>query len=169
MKRSGESSSLAFTQAEFAYILLFIALGALALLFLQYRAAAEEVAFLLERIEKMEEKKNAAYPCWIRPDGYIPKVAGTLTIYGRDKVEIVRTSGGRSMLLMPEEGWGTGNGSRQAGIFRDVKKLFSKDTEFGSCNHCYIRVQIINKTNDYSLFLESAKVLKTLGIVVVNE
>ncbi len=75
---------MAHTQAELAYILLFIAMGSLALLFLQYRAAREERAFLLDQISRMEAKKDAAYPCWIRPDGVIPQLAGTIVIYGTE-------------------------------------------------------------------------------------
>ena len=163
MSRRGGSPALVYSQAEFAYILLFIALGALALLFLQYRAAKEEVIFLLERIEEMEEKKDAAYPCWIRPDQIIPKIAGRVVIHSADFIELTRTNGGSREIRVVDAD------SRRDEVLSALRSMFREDTEFGSCNHCYIRVQVENLTNDYSLYLETAQVLRSLGIVVVNE
>lgn len=164
-----KSSALAHTQAEFAYILLFVALGALALLFLQYRAAREERAFLLDQIARMEEKKNAAYPCWIRPDGVIPQIAGTLVIHSADSVELTRTNGGYVEIQRPRGAGEAGGWNRRDALFSSVRRTFQQDNQYAAGNRCYIRVKVENRTNDYNLFLESAKVLKSLGIVVVNE
>ncbi len=163
MSGRGGSQALVYSQAEFAYILLFIALGALSLLFLQYRTAKEEVIFLLERIEMMEDKKEAAYPCWVRPDGIIPKVAGVVVIHSADFIEVSRTDGGFEELRID------GTGNRRELVFSAVRRIFQQDNQFASRNQCYIRVQIENRTNDYAVFLETAQVLRSLGIVAVNE
>jgi len=170
MSRRGGSQALVYSQAEFAYILLFIALGALALLFLQYRAAKEEVIFLLERIEMMEDKKNAAYPCWVRPDGIIPQIAGEVEIHSAGRIEISRTDGGsREILITGEHGSDTPAPARRDQVFSAVRQIFQEDNQFASRNRCYIRVQVVNRTNDYALYLETAQVLRSLGIVAVNE
>jgi len=166
---SRRSTALAHTQAEFAYILLFIALGALALLFLQYRAAREERAFLLDQIARMEEKKNAAYPCWVRPDGVIPEIAGTLVIHSADFAELTRTNGGFTEIVRPEDPDAAESWIRRDAVFSAVRRTFQEDNQFAAGNRCYIRVKVENHTNDYNLFLETAQVLKSLGIVVVNE
>ncbi|MDF1569514.1 MAG: hypothetical protein RQ801_07480 [Spirochaetaceae bacterium] len=168
---SQRSTALAHTQAEFAYILLFIALGALALLFLQYRAAREERAFLLDQIARMEEKKNAAYPCWVRPDGVIPEIAGTLVIHSADSAELKRTNGGFVKIVRPEDAdaAATEEWNRRDAAFSAVRRTFQQDNQYAAGNRCYIRVKVENRTNDYNLFLETAQVLKSLGIVVVNE
>ena len=166
---SRRSTALAHTQAEFAYILLFIALGALALLFLQYRAAREERAFLLDQIARMEEKKNAAYPCWIRPDGFIPKIAGTLVIHSADFAELKRTNGGYEKIVRPEDADAAADWNRRDASFSAIRRTFQQDNQYAVGNRCYIRVKVENRTNDYNLFLETAQVLKSLGIVVVNE
>ncbi|RKX96834.1 MAG: hypothetical protein DRZ90_08135 [Spirochaetes bacterium] len=159
------STIMAYTQAEFAYVLLFIALGALALLFLQYRIAREERAFLLDQIEQMEEKKDAAYPCWIRPDGVIPELAGTLVIYSDEWLDLSRINGGHVDI----QAGGQTDWVRRDAVFSATRRLFQQDNQYATCNHCYIRVKVENRTNNYNLFLESAQVLKSLGIVVVNE
>lgn len=163
MRGRQRSTAVVHTQAEFAYILLFVSLGALSLLFLQYRAAREEAAFLLEQIAKMEDKKDAAYPCWVRPDGVIPEVAGTLIIHSSELAEITRTNGGSQEIRSSEEN------PRRDAIFSAARRLFQEDNQFAARNRCYIRVRVENQTNDYALFLETAQVLKSLGIVVVNE
>jgi Tfp pilus assembly protein PilZ len=170
MSRHGGSQALVYSQAEFAYILLFIALGALSLLFLQYRAVKEEVVFLLEQIEKMEEKKDAAYPCWIRPDGIIPRIAGVVVIHSDSLVEIRRSNGGFREIRSDGENESADSGrGRRDELFTALRQMFREDNQFATCNHCYIRVQIENRTNDYSLYLETAQVLRSLGIVAVNE
>ena len=171
MARRQGSSALVYSQAEFAYILLFIALGTLSLLFLQYRAAREEVAFLLERIEMMEDKKDAAYPCWIRPDGIIPEVAGLVVIHSADFIEVTRTDGGfQDIRTAGERPASDGSVStRRDLVFSAIRRIFQEDNQFASRNRCYIRVKVENRTNDYSLYLETSQILRSLGIVAVNE
>ncbi len=170
MSRSQGSAALVYSQAEFAYILLFIALGALSLLFLQYRAGREEVMFLLERIEMMEDKKDAAYPCWIRPDGIIPETAGLVVIHSADFIEVTRSSGGfQEIRLTGDQPADNKNNTRRDRVFTALRSIFQEDNQFASRNRCYIRVKVENRTNDYALYLETAQVLKSLGIVAVNE
>ena len=164
MARQG-STAMAHTQAEFAYVLLFLALGALALLFLQYRIAREERAFLLDQISSMEEKKDAAYPCWTRPDGVIPKLAGTLVIHSADRLELSRTNG----VTVEIQAGAQSDWDRRGEVFSATRRTFQQDNQYAAGNRCYIRVKVENRTNDYNLFLETAQVLKSLGIVVVNE
>jgi hypothetical protein len=156
---------MAHTQAEFAYILLFLALGALSLLFLQYRIAREERAFLLDQIASMEEKKDAAYACWTRPDGVIPKLAGTLVIHSADRLELSRTNG----VTVEIQAGSQVDWDRRGEVFSATRRTFQQDNQYAAGNRCYIRVKVENRTNDYNLFLETAQVLKSLGIVVVNE
>ncbi len=169
MSRRQGSAALVYSQAEFAYILLFFALAALSLLFLQYRAAREKVMFLLERIEMMEDKKDAAYPCWILPDGIIPEVAGLVVIHSADFIEVTRSSGGFQEIRLTGTGDAESEAPRRDLVFSAVRRIFQEDNQFASTNHCYIRVKVENRTNDYALFLETAQVLKSLGIVAVNE
>jgi len=159
------------TALSIVLILLFVALGALALLFLQYRTAREEVAFLLDRIAQMEERRNAAYPCWVRPDGVIPEIAGVLVIHGPEASELRRTNGGSVWIRRPADG-GSAAGepwNRGDALFSATRRLFQQDNQFASRNRCYIRIRVENLTNDYGLYLETAQVLKSLGIVAVNE
>lgn len=111
----------------------------------------------------MEDKKDAAYPCWVRPDGIIPEVAGLVVIHSADFMEVTRTDGGFQEIRM------AGELSRHDQVFSSIRRIFQEDNQFASRNRCYIRVRVENRTNDYALYLETAQILRSLGIVAVNE
>jgi len=161
-RRKSNSSSLLYSQAEFAYILLFIALGALSLLFLQYRAIAEELAFVYERLEEMEEKKNVRTPCWIRPDGVIPKIAGKITIVDMENIVFERTLGGRSEIVL-DKGFGVDP------IRSAIVQLFLEDRQFAERNFCYLRLSVVNNTGSYDVYLAVDQLLRGMGIVSIPE
>ena len=117
----------------------------------------------------MEDKKNAAYPCWVRPDGIIPEVAGLVIIHNADFIEVTRVNGGFQKIQLTEVDGDESESPRQDQVFSAVRQIFQEDNQFASKNRCYIRVKVENQTNDYALYLETAQILKSLGIVAVNE
>ena len=107
--RRVSATALHYSMAEFAYILLFLSIGALVLIFGRYQAAEDEIATLKAEVnflnEILAEKENAVVPCWQRPDATIPEIVGTITIHSRTRYSLERTADGgllcREELLYP--------------------------------------------------------------------
>jgi hypothetical protein len=107
-RRERASGALFHSLSEFAYIMLFLTLGAAVFLYAESRAAraraaeyaaenerlTEEVQFLTEMLE---EKRHGVVPCWRRPEGVIPKVVGRIVIHGEASFTVERTADGRSV------------------------------------------------------------------------
>jgi hypothetical protein len=168
-RRQRGSGALFHSLSEFAYIMLFLSLGAAAALFaqnrlLEARAAdyaaenerlAAEVAFLTEILE---EKRHGVVPCWRRPEGAVPMVVATIVIHDRTSFTVLRTASGSSV---------------QVGVREDldaaVRSLLAEDLRYAGAKSCYLRVAIENQTNDYALFEEVASVVTGAGMVVARE
>ncbi len=170
----GESTVLHYSLAEFAYILLFLSIGVLALVYVRYTTAREENAELQSTVTELEdevaflneilaEKENAIVPCWRRPDGVIPELVGTVTIRSPGMLELEHAESGelRRLETPPEE--------RGEILTAELLRLFQDERVYAEVKNCYIRMRIVNETNDFSLFKEAAEVLKRIGVVLVNE
>ena len=159
MKRSKQTASL-YSLTEFAYLLLFIFIGASAILFVRYVKSEETVASLKKEtafLQKMlDEKKDGAVPCWKRPDAKIPKIAGKVIIHS-------------IFFFTVQNHAKTGMDTAESGLKKTILQSFKEDMAYAHKRKCYIRVKIINKTNDYSLYKKVAEKVKALDIVVVNE
>lgn len=84
MRRNRQTASM-YSLTEFAYLLLFIFIGASVILFVRIKKDEETISGLkkeTEFLQKMlDEKKDGAVPCWKRPDSPVPKEAGTVIIH----------------------------------------------------------------------------------------
>lgn len=170
----GDSTVLHYSLAEFAYILFFLSIGVLTLLFVRYMTAQEENAKLQLTVTELEEeveflneilaeKENAIVPCWRRPDGVIPELVGTITINSPVEMELEHAGNGelRRIETPPEE--------RTEILTGELLRLLRDERVYAEVKNCYIRMRIVNETNDFSLFREAAEVLKRIGVVLVNE
>jgi hypothetical protein len=163
----GRSGALHYSLAEFAYILFFLSVGALVLLYGEYRQSLAAVETLREEVnflnEKLAEKENAVVPCWQRPDKTIPETVGSITIHSRTRYSILRTRDGRNEAFAapPEE--------RDGMVSERLLHLFAAELAYAERRNCYIRMRILNETNDFSLYKGMAEVLVRVGVVLVNE
>ncbi len=103
-RRGSGGTAVMFSLAEFAFLLLFIAIAAAGYLYGQWqyeavRAAAAERNVLAERLAK---KENAAIPCWSCPGSTVPKISGTVTILGPETFSMSRNATGESVTLLAD-------------------------------------------------------------------
>jgi len=174
MKGRKPSSALFYSLAEFSWILLFLSIGAAALLFAEYRQASERIVFMKAEIEELTrevdflnqqlaEKKYGVVPCWRRPEGLVPEIVGTLSIHTYFNQSVTRTADGKTIELQLR------SGHRREQIADALKKLFAHEIEYAGCRNCYLRMRIINATNSFALYTEAADAAEAAGIVVVHE
>ncbi|MFP4491904.1 MAG: hypothetical protein ACLFNZ_10540 [Spirochaetaceae bacterium] len=174
MKPRRNSTALMFSLSEFSFLLLFIAIGFSGFLYVQYKEAREKNAFLYSEIrtltrevhflnEMLEEKKHAVLPCWRRPEGVIPPLVGTITIHSRNFLTIDRTACDTSYTI---EGDRTTLPSRVSIL---LDRLFDGDMCYADDKSCYLRMNIINQTNNFELYRTIVEIVKKNNIVVVQE
>jgi hypothetical protein len=183
-KNSG--GALYFSLAEFVWILFFMAMGALALLYVDYNKVKSSLADSIKEITSLKEENQALLirleeaeaelgptPCWQRPESPIPPITAELIIESTRTIRIVSYKGEDQVILLTQSNLeGTHSSDGKAGFLmleQALKKRFAWEREYASGQNCYIRMKIINHTERYSLYQESASVLKKLGIVVVQE
>ncbi len=174
MRRRGSSPVLSYSLSEFAFILLFLSMGSLAVLFTSYLGKVveleavtgeninlkEEVKFLNEILA---EKENAIVPCWRRPEGLIPPLVGRIIIHSQGEVSVIRNRDEyrEEILSGPDDiGFDTNE---------VLKILFREDRNYAKEKNCYIRIGMENRTNDFAVYHDLVKVLGYLGMVLVNE
>lgn len=174
-RRPSGSEALFHSLSEFAYILLFLALGALAVLYVQATAAearaqayaeenerlAEEVAFLEEILE---EKRHGVVPCWRRPEEEVPKVAGRIVIHDETSFTVLRGTEGRSVEVEASEAQ-----KAKSELDEAMRKVLHEELTYAGEKNCYLRVEIENETNDFQLYDEVASIVTGAGMVVARE
>ena len=196
-RRQRGSGALFHSLSEFAYIMLFLSLGAAAALFAQNHAlearAAEyatenerltaEVAFLTEILE---EKRHGVVPCWRRPEEAVPRVVATIVIHDEAEFTVTRTASGDSVRIgadvAAEPGSGRTGGREPAEapgepsadtarerLNANVRSLLAEDLRYAGTKTCYLRVAIENRTNDYALYEKVAEVVTGAGMVVARD
>jgi hypothetical protein len=180
-RRQRGSGALFHSLSEFAYIMLFLSLGAAAALFAQNRLlearavdyAAEnerlaaEVAFLTEILE---EKRHGVVPCWRRPEGAVPKVVATIVIHDRTSFTVTRTASESSVRVGVQKAAADAvREDPREKLDERVRSLLAEDLRYAGAKSCYLRVAIENETNDYALFEDVASVVTGAGMVVARE
>lgn len=167
MRSRRGSDALHYSLAEFAYILLFLSFGALVLIAGRYGRAQEEIRALKEEVnflnEILAEKENAVVPCWRRPDQTIPEIVGTITIHGATRFTLQRS---RDNAV---EAFAATEGRRDTIMQERLTALFQEERAYAEAKNCYIRMRIVNETNNFGLYKGMAEVVARLGIVLVNE
>lgn len=175
------SDAMLYSLSEFAYILLFLAMGAAVLFYgrtleAQRRAAvlAEEVTGLLAEVEELStevdflnellaEKRYGVVPCWKRPEGVVPPVVGTLTIRYSDEFILYRTSSGKTVTVR------TDYESRKVLLEEVIGDMFAPDLAYATQKNCYLRMTIENNTGSFHIYSDVLDVLGRLGIIVVTQ
>lgn len=165
MKRNKQTASL-YSLTEFAYLLLFVFIGAAVIMFVQIRQDRQTIAGLKQETEflqkMLDEKKDGAVPCWKRPDSPVPEIAGTVVIHSTFLYTVQHHKKGEREVMI------TDSGKAEEQLKEVLRQVFWEDTAYAGKKKCYVRVKIVNETNDYSLYKNLASVFKSLGIVVVN-
>jgi hypothetical protein len=172
----GASASMMHSLSEFAFLLAFVFLTASALLasgFLDLQAEREALALELEgargqiaelnaELAYLREKQDAPLPCWQRPDGTIPEVAGILTIRSSRDFEFWHYDTGSLMLMeLPFE-------TRNERLAAALQDLFAPSLAYAAERQCYLRVRIINETRRFDLYDELAAMAAGLGLVIIR-
>lgn len=174
-RRRAGSDALFHSLSEFAYILLFLALGVLAVLFVQVTVAqaqaqayaeenerlAEEVAFLEDMLEEL---RHGVVPCWRRPDSDIPMVAGRVVIHDETTFTAVSGTGGSSVEIEADE-----PPEARSELEDAMREGLHDDLSYAGEKNCYLRIAIDNRTNDYELYDEVASIITDAGMVVARE
>ena len=168
MRRKHPSSELmAFSFTELAFLLLILAIGTSAFFYAYYTKAQKEISVLKEEVnflnEILAEKENAIVPCWRRPEGIIPKLVGTITIHSNISYSISHTENKHN------ETFEVTREERDQYITKRLLNLFKAERAYAEEKNCYIRMKIVNETNDFSIYKELGLVLRSLGVVLVNE
>ncbi len=177
------SQVMLYSLSEFAFILLFLSVGAGALLYARWSAAEQQaaefhsqIAALSEEVdflnEILAEKRYGVVPCWRRPDSAIPTLVGTVTIHGSGAFSVQRTHDQQTLDIGPAEQQ-TGDGASGDGepllIRQAVRGLFTAELDYAAAKNCYLRLVIDNQTDSYAHYRGLASLVSGTHMVVVNE
>jgi len=166
-RRANSTDIMSYSFSELTFVLLIVAIGFAAVLYGYYNRSVQEISILKEEVnflnEILAEKENAIVPCWRRPEGIIPELVGTITIHSNTRYSISHSSSGRS------ESFEVSRDERDQYITKRLLNLFKEERAYAKEKNCYIRMKIINETNDFSIYKGLGLVLRTLGVVLVNE
>jgi hypothetical protein len=187
-RKRKESQSIYYSMTEFAYILLFLAIGISTILFFRYKNLVIELDQVQKEKEALEHdnekllkelkdllKKKDAYPaCSKIPDSQIPNTIArvvvdnetTYAIYNyvksdlsHEKTTIYRSLQNKKYIDKTQ-------------IFQkfetDIKNLFKEERQYARKNECYLLVDFENNTNDYSLFKIYKDILNENSIYISN-
>ena len=169
------SEAFSFSLSEFVWILFFLALGAFSLLYTDYRTVQQENVRLMEENAsliadnmilkaRIEELEGGVIPCWKRPDSPIPELVGTIIIDSPRLIRVIPDNGSEKSILLSPDSPHQGFLVLKETLIDQYKTLRG----FAARNNCYLRMEVINHTERYSLYQEAAAVLKSLNIVVVQ-
>lgn len=174
--RRKSNISIYYSMAEFVYVLLFVSIGIAAFLYMENGKYHEEieslkiersqlvqtVQHLQEELEKLREKEKAQLSCDAVEGSGINNIIAVVTIKSNTSFEIMKTrnSEKRSVENVPEE-------LTLAVLRNSIEELFSDTISFSRVNQCFLRAQLLNETNDYSLYLKYKRILQESGIAVI--
>ncbi len=188
-----QSGAMIYSFSELAFLLFMIALVAAAVLFEQERhvrreaaALAEERDVLLHRqdvllhrqdvltatISGLEEEVDylnaelerylgGNVPCDRRWGSPIPWLVGRVHIQRLTEYSLLNHETQRSATFSSEERAVPG------ALVELARDLFLDELRFARAYSCYIRVEIVNETNNFALFREVDTVLRRINIVPV--
>lgn len=167
-----DNELMAITFSEFAYVLLFVALGAAALLFTRVNAARTELSFCYAQTEQLrsevsglnellEETRYGVVPCWRRPERAVPPVS----------LAVVIESNGALRLGTPDRkpvDLGVGEAADETAVRQAVIALIAEQQAYAAERACYLRVTVENRTTDFVPYRRVTETLRAIGLVVVN-
>ena len=183
MSRYGRTDAMMYSLSEFAFILAFLCIGLGALVYGRYRASEEiaerqraeievltaEVAFLNEILE---EKQYGNVPCWRRPDATIPFVVGRLTIHDSGTMSAVRaalTPSGAAGGAATDHEITLGGRTLDEALRPAVVDLFRSELAYAGDHNCYLRLEVANETDEFSIYRDVAAIVTRIGMVAVHE
>ena len=170
-------ASMYYSLAEYAYVILFLTIGISAFLHAENNRQREENEELERRLaqqhltiqelqfelEKLREKEKAQLPCDAIEGPEIGNIVGVLTIKSTAAFEIVsvESSETRSIENIRE--------ALALAVLRDtVNEMFGELMSFADTNECFLRIRLLNETNDHSLYLKYKSALGVSGMVIVD-
>lgn len=164
--------------SELAFLLFFLAVAVVVLLYSESRTVRaelaaseaaratleEEVAFL-QKI--LEEKEHGVVPCWRRPEGAIPRVAGGIVVHAAGEYELWNgTSGERRQVNTQTKS----EEEQTEGYLTDaLARLFGEERAYAGEQNCYLRLTVENRTGDYAPYEVATAAITDLGMVVAHE
>ncbi|TVQ34851.1 MAG: hypothetical protein EA384_17050 [Spirochaetaceae bacterium] len=164
-----------YSLSEFAFVLLFVALAASALLYVrslaaEQRAAEQElqIAALTEEVdflnEMLSEKQYGVVPCWRRPDGSIAPLVGALTVHGPHRYTVSRVRDQDELTLNTA-------GAEDGSLIMEtaLRQLYAEELAYAAEHNCYLRIAVQNETDSYAHFRDTASVIARTRMVVINE
>jgi hypothetical protein len=184
---TGRSDSILYSLSEFAFILAFVFIAASAILarnlivslgeqkILSERLAQSTVRIgqLNDRIDVLEKQKyelekriyeleNGNVPCWKRPGGTIPEVAGRIIILDSTSFMIWHYESGNTLVQA------ISRNARSDVLRENLGRLFSSSLVYADVMNCYIRVEIENRTMSYPLYEELEAIVTSMGMVIAR-
>ncbi|MFP4384068.1 MAG: hypothetical protein ACLFSE_08460 [Spirochaetia bacterium] len=164
-KRKG-SDIIYYTFSEFAFLLLFLSLGAGAAVTVSYLDAKQIIEDKTREIEVLNElladKRYGVVPCWKRPEGAVPEITGTVTIHGGTLLTVLHHAGKSSQVTFQP-------GNLKEKLIATVSGMFREEQAFAEKKSCYLRFTVINETNSYELYHAVSRCLSDIGMVIVDE
>ncbi|MFP4331351.1 MAG: hypothetical protein ACLFP6_11590 [Spirochaetaceae bacterium] len=164
------SQAMVQSLSELAFILFFLAVAAAVLLQARHAearaalAAAEaELAVLDEEVaflrQLMDEKQYGVVPCWRRPEGEVPQIAGGVRIAADGSWSVWNAASGEERELDDDS----------EPLAPVMETLFSREMRYADEMGCYIRVSIENGTPEFAPYERARETVVGLGLVVANE
>lgn len=119
----------------------------------------ESVASLEAELEKI---RNANLPCWRRPDGTIPAIAGRIHIYSTFEFEVWHfQNGSQRFEVLP--------GESEVETLREVlNRMFVETYAYARQNNCYLRIEIVNHTFSYDIYATVEDLVTAMGLVIAR-
>jgi len=163
MRKTGKDTAFHYSLAEFAYILFFLCIAVLAYTGHRYALERQERVRLAAEVIRLTEViarlENGNVPCFKKEDSPIPEFIAVITIKSRTRLTIACADGRVEAVGAPLE-------DLPRIMEKKVAQLFARETAYRDQYGCYLRVQIVNETNDYSLYKNLSDIMRTLGIIV---
>lgn len=174
MRRRNSSEAFLFSLSEFAFILLFVLIGLSMLLFVSYTEAQQQVAEQEQHIEelneevvflqdRLEELEGGVVPCWRRPDGTIPRTVGLISIHDENEFSVMDAEGREQAAIELDE-----EQSLDSEMRPELREIWAEERQYAQENRCYLRVDVENETEGFSVYREVLDVVRSLGIVVAQ-
>ncbi len=187
MSEKPRPDAMLFSLSELAFILFFLAVTAAAIVFQAHedtraeadkltterdtlRAERDYLAVSVDDLEQevdflneiLEEYRHGVVPCWRRPDTIVPPVIGEIAIRSLSRYEIIRTGSSDVTVL-------TGARRELEENLKDaLPVLFREELAYAGANRCYLRINVRNETNLFSLYENVVDVITGRNMVVAR-
>lgn len=148
-----------------------------------------EVAFLSERLAELE---GGVVPCWRRPDQTIPRSVGRITIHTERRFSIDPAAGsadaggsGSSARSALGDDAGAESAAGEAAPLEleleledheeldepmraELRSLLDAELSYAAEHNCYLRLEVENETDEFSVYRSLVETVRRLGIVVAQ-